>query len=206
MKVRYMLKRSLWVFLSISLLGLSACNKDDTSVTLDASDLAASSASTSFLNADASSTNTATSTQTLTSSDNKINIVVNGLYQNQLDHPNDWVDASETNSLTLLQHDDNSNITLVVNNLGAAKLKADDYFKNLAQSLQNNPQLSDVKIGVATENRMNYRFTHSIGNETLRENCVALMGSNKLYSVCAISNSADDTALASALKNISIQS
>ncbi|MDF7676622.1 cytochrome C [Neisseriaceae bacterium ESL0693] len=193
-----MMKCSLWLFLSIGLIGLSACSKNETSVSLEANNNTAASAASA-------SDNSAASTQTLTSNDNKITIVVNGQYQNQLTHPDDWVAASETSSLTLLQHDDDSNITLAVNNLGAAKLNADDYFKNLAQSLKNNPELSDLKIGVATDNRMNYRFTHSVDTETLRENCIALMGSGNLYSVCAISNSANDIALASALKNISIQ-
>lgn len=174
---------------------VTACSpsQNDTSVSFSASDVAASAASAPVATA-----------QTLISSDNKIKIVVNGQFQNELDQANRWVDAAETQSLTLLQHDDQDNVTLVVNSLGAAKLKADDYFKQLAQKLQNNQNITDLKIGIATDNRMNYRFTHGKDNLVLRENCVALMSGGQLYSVCAMSDDADDKTLAAALNNISV--
>lgn len=196
-----MLKSSLWICILIGLIGLSACNKKDTSVTLDANDLDIGEVAASTI----SSAVTSSPTQTLVSNDDKITIVVNGQFQNELNNSEDWVESPESSSLTLLQHDNDSNITLAVNNLGQAKLKASDYFRNLADKLKSNDQLTDLKIGVATENRMNYRFTHSIDNEILRENCLALMGGDNLYSVCASSNTANDDSLASALKNITIQ-
>ena len=193
-----MLKSRIWLYVIITLLSLSACKKDDTSVTIDASDVQAASSS-------ATSATETPVTQTLTSKDDKLSIVVNGSFADVMDSATDWVDQEELNSLTLLQHDENSNITLAVNNLGTIKIKPDEYFKNLADSLQNNKNISDIKVGVATENRMNYRFSHQQNGSLLNESCVALIGDNNLYSVCASSESADYAELAGTLKTINVQ-
>lgn len=193
-----MLKSRIWLYVIITLLGLSACKKDDTSVTIDASDAQAASSS-------AASAAETPVTQTLTSKDDKLSIVVNGSFADVIDSATDWVDQEELNSLTLLQYDENSNITLAVNNLGTIKIKPDEYFKNLADSLQNNKNISDIKVGVATENRMNYRFSHQQNGSLLNESCVALIGDNNLYSVCASSESADFAELAGTLKTINVQ-
>ena len=193
-----MLKSRIWLYVIITLLGLSACKKDETSVTIDASDAQAASSS-------ATSAAETPVTQTLTSKDDKLSIVVNGSFADVIDSATDWVDQEELNSLTLLQHDENSNITLAVNNLGTIKIKPDEYFKNLADSLQNNKNISDIKVGVATENRMNYRFSHQQNGSLLNESCVALIGDNNLYSVCASSESADFAELAGTLKTINVQ-
>ncbi|MGE9657285.1 hypothetical protein BHC47_02810 [Snodgrassella alvi] len=193
-----MLKSRIWLYVIITLLGLSACKKDETSVTIDASDAQAASSS-------AASAAETPVTQTLTSKDDKLSIVVNGSFADVIDSATDWVDQEELNSLTLLQHDENSNITLAVNNLGTIKIKPDEYFKNLADSLQNNKNISDIKVGVATENRMNYRFSHQQNGSLLNESCVALIGDNNLYSVCASSESADFAELAGTLKTINVQ-
>lgn len=193
-----MLKSRIWLYVIITLLGLSACKKDETSVTIDASDAQAASSS-------AASAAETPATQTLTSKDDKLSIVVNGSFADVIDSATDWVDQEELNSLTLLQHDENSNITLAVNNLGTIKIKPDEYFKNLADSLQNNKNISDIKVGVATENRMNYRFSHQQNGSLLNESCVALIGDNNLYSVCASSESADFAELAGTLKTINVQ-
>lgn len=194
-----MLKSRLWLLVAIALLGLSACKQKDTSVTIDASDTqAASSAS------EASESN-ANSTQTLSSNDGKVSIVLDGDFTDVLDSASDWVDQSQVKNLTLLQHDDGSNITLAVNNLGVMKIKPDEYFKNLADSLKNNAAISKVKLGIATENRMNYRFSHQQNGTLLNESCVALVANGNLYTVCASSDSASDDALAATLKTINLQ-
>lgn len=193
-----MLKSRIGLCVILFLLGLSACTKQDTSVTMDASDTQTASNS-------AASADEPAATQTLTSKDSKLSIVVDGDFANVLDSATDWVDPAELNNLTLLQHDDSSNITLAVNNLGTLKIKPDEYFKNLADSLEHNSSISNIKVGVATVNRMNYRFSHQQNGTWLNESCVALIVDNNLYSVCASSESADYNALAGTLKTINVQ-
>ena len=195
-----MLKFRIWLCVILFLLGLSACTKQDTSVTMDASDTQTASSSAASADEPAAS-----ATQTLTSKDNKLSIVVDGDFADVLDSATDWVDPAQLNNLTLLQHDDSSNITLAVNNLGTLKIKPDEYFKNLADSLEHNSSISNIKAGVATVNRMNYRFSHQQNGTLLNESCVALIVDNNLYSVCASSESADYNALAGTLKTINVQ-
>jgi hypothetical protein len=196
-----MLKFRLSLFVITASLGLSACTQKDTSVTMDASDTQAASSVASNV----ASATAVTFTQTLTSKDGKLSIVVNGDFADAMDSANDKVDQAQINSLTLLQYDASSNITLAVSNLGEIKIKANEYFKNLADSLKNNAAISNIKVGIATENRMNYRFSHQQNGALLNESCVALIGSNNLYSVCASSDSASDAALAATLKTINVQ-
>lgn len=195
-----MLKSRIGLCAILFLLGLSACTKQDTSVTMDASDTQTASSSAASADEPAAS-----ATQTLTSKDNKLSIVVDGDFADVLDSATDWVDPAQLNNLTLLQHDDSSNITLAVNNLGTLKIKPDEYFKNLADSLEHNSSISNIKVGVATVNRMNYRFSHQQNGTLLNESCVALTVDNNLYSVCASSESADYNALAGTLKTINVQ-
>ena len=193
-----MLKSRIGLCAILFLFGLSACTKQDTSVTMDASDTQTASSS-------ASADEPSSATQTLTSKDTKISIVVDGDFADVLDSAADWVDPAQLNNLTLLQHDDSSNITLAVNNIGTLKIKPDEYFKNLADSLEHNSSISNIKVGVATVNRMNYRFSHQQNGTLLNESCVALIVDNNLYSVCASSESADYSALAGTLKTINVQ-
>lgn len=195
-----MLKSRIGLCAILFLLGLSACTKQDTSVTMDASDTQTASSSAASADEPAVS-----ATQTLTSKDSKLSIVVDGDFADVLDSATDWVDPAQLNNITLLQHDDGSNITLAVNNLGSLKIKPDEYFKNLADSLEHNSSISNIKVGAATVNRMNYRFSHQQNGTLLNESCVALIVDNNLYSVCASSESADYNALAGTLKNINVQ-
>ena len=195
-----MLKSRLWLLIAIAISALTACKKNETSVTLDASD--ASGVNTVI----AASADTPTSgTQTLSSRDDKLSIVVDGNFNDEIDDAENWVRKENLDTLILLQHDDSSNITLIANDLGPIKLKAEDYFKNLAANLKNNAQISNVNVGIATDNRMNYRFSHEENGILLNESCVAMIGNNNLYSVCANSDTAKDDALAATLKTINLQ-
>lgn len=192
-----MLKSRLWLLIAIAISALSACKKNETSVTLDAS---------SVNTVIAASADTPTSgTQTLSSRDDKLSIVVDGNFNDEIDDAENWVRKENLDTLILLQHDDSSNITLIANDLGPIKLKAEDYFKNLAANLKNNAQISNVNVGIATDNRMNYRFSHEDNGILLNESCVAMIGNNNLYSVCANSDTAKDDALAATLKTINLQ-
>ena len=192
-----MLKSRLWLLIAIAISALSACKKNETSVTLDAS---------SVNTVIAASADTPTSgTQTLSSRDDKLSIVVDGNFNDEMDDAEKWVSKDNLDTLILLQHDDSSNITLIANDLGPIKLKAEDYFKNLAANLKNNAQISNVNVGIATDNRMNYRFSHEDNGILLNESCVAMIGNNNLYSVCANSDTAKDDALAATLKTINLQ-
>lgn len=191
-----MLKPAFSILAIAAMLTLTACSdKNDTSVQLDANDAVA-----------ASDAPVSGQTQTLNSEDGKISITTtNSQFSDQMANAERWVGTGEKANLALLQHDETSGITLSVSNLGAPKSSADDYFKQLTATLKNNNALQDLDVGAATENRMNYRFSHSQNDVSLSENCVAIYEPENLYIVCASSGSANSQQLADTLKNISIK-
>lgn len=194
-----MLKSCLWLLIIVTSISTTACTKNDTSVILDASE------ASNTVAASASTNTNINTTQTLSSRDDKLSIVVDGNFTDEMDDSENWVDSKDLDTLILLQHDDTSNITLQANDLGPIKLKAEDYFKNLASDLKNNSAINNVNVGIATDNRMNYRFSHNKDSILLNESCVAMVNNDNLYSVCASSDSAKDDALAATLKTINLQ-
>jgi hypothetical protein len=196
-----MLKSRLWFLVAVAVIGLSACKKNETSVTLNDSE--ASSVNNAVA---ASSDKAATTTQTLNSPDDKLSIVVDGNFVNKMDDAVDWVRPEDLDTLILLQHDEKTNITLIANDLGSLKIEPKNYFARLVDDLNKQSSLSSLDVGMATENRMNYRMSHADNGVVLNESCVVMVANNNLYSVCASSDTAKIDALATALKTININS
>lgn len=181
--------------ITVAVLSLSACKQQaETSV---ASENAAS----------ATQTPQATDTiQTLDSSDNKIRLLIQGgQFADISDNEAALPDGVSKDELTLLQHDTASDITLYITNLGAVKNNGKTYFNDLKEALNKAEEISNVQVGAATENRMNYRFSQAAkdGGE-LRENCIAIIENNNLFNVCANSPSATQEQLAGVLKDINL--
>ena len=175
------------------LFGLAACDQQVETSVPPASDTTASSA------------NLESAVQILESNDKKIRITVsNGQFSSagaQVDlHPSRVSDED----LTLLQHDANQDITLYTARLGKPKSDAATYFKNLKTALKNTEGLSDVDVGAATGNRMNYRFIQTTDENSLRENCIAIYEAENLYNVCANSSVASPEALMVVLKDVAL--
>lgn len=176
-----------------ALFTLAACSdKNDTSVTLSASEAAQAEAPTS------------PAAQTLTTSDGKLSITTQGVFSDQSTKAQEWVSNGDTSKIVLLQRDDSQDITLSVVNLGAPKSKANDYFKQLSEALKQNSALQNVQVGVATENRMNYQFSHSQDGTTLNEHCLAVYEPENLYAICASSDTVQPAQLADTLKEIKL--
>lgn len=193
------MKLSVFTFAIMASIGLAACSQQaETSVPADSSaEAPSSSAAVSAPAADA--------VQTLTSSDGKISIVVQGSqFEDAIQDGAARPEGITAEELTMMQHDENSNISLYIVNLGTPRTDAKNYFNNLKNALKTAEGLSEVQTGVATENRMNYRFAQndSQGN-LLRENCISIYETN-LYNVCASSNTASQDELAAILKEVNL--
>ncbi|MCO6503994.1 MAG: hypothetical protein J6568_01040 [Snodgrassella sp.] len=197
-----MLKSRLWLLVAVAVIGLSACKKNETSVTLNDSE------ASSVNNAVAASSDkaVATTTQTLSSPDDKLSIVVDGNFVNKMDDAEDWVRQEDLDTLMLLQHDEKTNITLIANDLGPLKIEPKNYFAKLVDDLNKQTSISSLDVGMATENRINYHMSHADNGVVLNESCVVMVANNNLYSVCASSDTAKIDALAAALKTININS
>ncbi|KPN70861.1 hypothetical protein [Neisseria sp. 83E34] len=178
---------------------LSACNKQpETSVSPEAASSAASA-----INEAASIPQSAV--QTLTSKDGKLSIVIeNSSFADISKEARALPPGVNAADLTMMQQDDAQNITLYTTNLGKPKKPANEYFANLKKHIEADPSLKDVKTGIATENRMDYHYSQTSGDETLNETCVAVYSTEGLYNICAYSPSATTQQLDSVLKNIKL--
>lgn len=144
--------------------------------------------------------------QKLASKDGKIQILIqNGRFADISDTPSHRPEGVSADELTLLQYDASRDITLYASNLGEAKTQAAAYFANLKQALESTEGLSDIRIGAATDNRMNYRFSQpaSDGRTKLTENCIAIHETH-LYNVCASSQTASQDDLVAVLKDVNL--
>ncbi|MCS4534065.1 cytochrome C [Neisseria montereyensis] len=187
------MKLSTFTLIAAAAFSLAACSQQaETSVPADAVQETAS--------ADAEN-----SVQTLTSSDGKINIVIqNGNFEDISHDPATLPDGITEEELTLLQHDAGRNISIYVANLGTPKTDAKSYFNNLKTALESTEGLSEVQTGAATDTRMNYRFVqNNDAGDMLRENCISIYETN-LYNVCASSTSAPQEELAGVLKEVNL--
>lgn len=189
----------LLVYMVAAAIGLAACDSQPaTSVTPDSVTSAASNVPTNDSASNASISNEA---QVLTSRDNAISLSVKGNFQDQSGNTDLLPEGSNAANITLLQQDINSDIIAYVENLGKPKKSAQEYYANLKQQLEKATGLSDVKMGIATENRMDYSFTQENG---LKENCIAIYSPDSLYNVCASSSTASNNQLAAVLKDVKL--
>ena len=183
------------------LLLLSACNKArEAPAQATASEPIASAASTA--SAPMAKENTV---QELNSKDSKIRIVIeNAQFTDVIKDQNLRPEGISADELTLLQRDNTSGITLYAANLGKAKTDAKTYFTHLKETLQSAKDMDNMRVGIATDNRMNYRFSQTTedGN-TLSENCIAIHETN-IYTVCASSATASAEQLAFVLKDVNL--
>ena len=140
--------------------------------------------------------------QTLIDSTGRISIAVAGTFSVR--------DNEENEPPTTLFAQDQSNQAIVtVSSLGKLNGTPDEYFKKLSdivkqQETDNPQQFSKTKVGIATNNRMNYRFMHNTENGETAEMCMAIIAGDDLYSVCANGENLSFDALNTYLSDVRI--
>ena len=140
--------------------------------------------------------------QTLTDSTGRISIAVMGTFSVR--------DNEENEPPTTLFAQDQSNQAIVtVSSLGKLNGTPDEYFKKLSevvkqQESDNPQQFSKTKVGIATNNRMNYRFMHNTENGETAEMCMAIIAGDDLYSDCANGENLSFDALNTYLSDVRI--
>ena len=183
---------------AVAAIGLAACEQKGTT------SVAASTSSAASAITDAAAS--ANAVQTLTSSDSKISISIQGSqFADAMQNKDLLPDGLAVADLTLLQHDPASEITVYVANLGKPKSPAADYFNKLKTALEKDSSLTNVQAGVATENRMSYRFSQKDKEDnTLNENCLAVYETDNIYNICANSYTASSEQLNEVLKDVKL--
>lgn len=143
--------------------------------------------------------------QSFESSDGRIKIVVqSGTFADIRNQTDGFPDGLSEREITLLIRDEASNTTIYAANLGKAQTDAKTYFGNLKQSVESAAGLQDVRVGMATDNRMNYRFVQRLPDGELTESCIAIHETD-LFSVCANSRTASAEELSRLLADVNLQ-
>ena len=140
--------------------------------------------------------------QTLIDSTGRISIVVAGTFS---------VRDNEENEppTTLFAQDQSNQAVVTVSSLGKLNGTPDEYFKKLSevvkqQEIDNPQQFSKTKVGIATNNRMNYRFVQQGEQGEIPEMCMAIIAGDDLYSVCANGENLSFDTLHDYLKDVRI--
>lgn len=131
----------------------------------------------------------------LKSKDGKITIEVAGAFSDKLGDAAMLPENIAADELSLLQHDESSNITIYAIQSGeVADNKA--YFDKLTKAINGDKSLQNVKVEPAN-NKLTYHFSHAdaSGETTLNESCVVAVQDKQVYNVCASSENADLAAL-----------
>ncbi|MDO5687202.1 MAG: hypothetical protein Q4G42_07460 [Neisseria sp.] len=164
---------------------LAACNKPSSSVSAENIESAASQAQQTKL-------------QTLTDDTQRIAVTV----------PDGFIalpaNESGGDNITLLAQNAADDVTLYVTRAGALKTTPAQYFTRLGEVVKQQAAYREIKVGAATENRMNYQFAYGEDGENTHESCMAVIDENNLYSVCAYSNTQPFETLAKYLKDVRI--
>lgn len=177
------MKKMLVVFAFAAVLGLNACRPE--------------------LEHSAAGASEADSVQTLTGKDGKISVSVgNGRFEDIIGDTSRRPENVSADELVLLQYDPETRITLYAADKGAAQGDAKTYFAKLKSALQSDPSQT-VRVGIATDNRMNYQTVRQDRQGVFSRYCIAIHEAD-IYTVCAYSHYAGQKELAAVLKDVNL--
>ena len=185
---------------------LAACGENPTSPA--ASTPAAASAPT---NAPAAASETAAASApeaaaiTLASKDNKVQFTLqnsNGLFQDKLGEANLLPEGVPAEQVTLLQRNDDADLTLSVVQAGKTDKAADKLFAELKKEIEGDQSVKDVQVDEASADSVAYRYTQANEDSATNESCIAHLSADKeLAVVCATSGQMSANELKDLLAN-----
>lgn len=147
----------------------------------------------------ASAEQSASAVQSLSSRDGMLTVRTVGAFADQSGNRELLPDGMAVEDIMLLQQDTQSGITLYAAALGAPKQEAQAYFANLKADLESLSDISELKIGAATQNRMDYSLRYG---EDFNETCIAIHTAEQLYNVCANGKGVPTAQLTAVLKDV----
>lgn len=190
-------------------IGLAACGDQPANpaasapaaVSAPAAPAAASEASA----ASAAGTSEAAGT-TLSSKDNKVQFVIpqniSGAFEDKLADGNLLPEGVPAEQVTLLQRNDDADLTLSVVQAGKTDKAADKLFAELKKEIEGDQSVKDVQVDEASADSVAYRYTQANENTTTRESCIAHLSADKeLAVVCATSGQMSANELKDLLAN-----
>ena len=129
---------------------------------------------------------------TLDSKDNKVQLVItqniSGAFQDKLADANLLPEGVPAEQVTLLQRNDDADLTLSVVQTGKTDKAADKLFADLKKEIESDQSVKDAQVDAATADSMAYRYTQANDGNATNESCIAHLSADKeLAVVCATS-------------------
>ena len=129
---------------------------------------------------------------TLSSQDNKVQFVItpniSGAFQDKLADANLLPEGVPAEQVTLLQRNDDADLTLSVVQTGKTDKAADKLFADLKKEIESDQSVKDAQVDAATADSMAYRYTQANEDSATHESCIAHLSADKeLAVVCATS-------------------
>ena len=129
---------------------------------------------------------------TLDSKDNKVQLVItqniSGAFQDKLADANLLPEGVPAEQVTLLQRNDDADLTLSVVQTGKTDKAADKLFADLKKEIESDQSVKDAQVDAATAASMAYRYTQANDGNATNESCIAHLSADKeLAVVCATS-------------------
>ena len=129
---------------------------------------------------------------TLDSKDNKVQLVItqniSGAFQDKLADANLLPEGVPAEQVTLLQRNDDADLTLSVVQTGKTDKAADKLFADLKKEIESDQSVKDAQVDAATADSVAYRYTQANDGNATNESCIAHLSADKeLAIVCATS-------------------
>lgn len=129
---------------------------------------------------------------TLDSKDNKVQLVItqniSGAFQDKLADANLLPEGVPAEQVTLLQRNDDADLTLSVVQTGKTDKAADKLFADLKKEIESDQSVKDAQVDAVTADSVAYRYTQANDGNATNESCIAHLSADKeLAVVCATS-------------------
>ena len=143
---------------------------------------------------------------TLSSKDNKVQFVIpqniSGTFEDKLADGNLLPEGVPAEQVTLLQRNDDADLTLSVVQTGKTDKTADKLFAELKKEIEGDQSVKDVQVDEASADSVAYRYTQANEDSATNESCIAHLSADKeLAVVCATSGQMSANELKDLLAN-----
>ena len=138
----------------------------------------------------------------VSSKDGKIQIALNGVYQDKTGDAEYAPEGVAAEQIVLLQRDDAADITVSAVSAGKADKDADKLLSELKAAIEGDESVKDVHAAAPENGVLAYRFTHANGEDAANEACITRVSAEKdVATVCAVSRSVSSEELLKELQS-----
>lgn len=138
----------------------------------------------------------------VSSKDGKIQISLNGVYQDKTGDAEYAPEGVAAEQIVLLQRDDTADITVSAVSAGKADKDADKLLSELKAAIEGDESVKDVHAAAPENGVLAYRFTHANGEDAANEACITRVSAEKdVATVCAVSRSVSSEELLKELQS-----